>query len=514
MTSLLLYLAMVTLWWLVTWMMSHRLLKSEGRPGERRLFLLTGLIAAVIAPLIPWSEAIPEAGVYLLPEIRIGDAVAPPLSAGHAPVPGLPHLLYLLLLVYGAGLLWHLSDWVRTLNQLRRLARIAERQWIDGDEILLVPGLSSPFQFAGRIYIPASLGGDPEGFAMAVAHERAHKHMLHTLDLLVGQLIRVAFWFHPLPKLLLRQLRLIHEYQADERVIRMVDRDEYVRFLGGFRSRMAAHPTWNTLQQGPLKHRIMHMYRPFSSWGVRHRAAIFLALVGLIGLSAFVRPGRLDQTLESISPSLGLEVLASEIIATPRTGPIRRLVTDSLPPPPAPFLADAPPAVGAPPSGPPTPPLPPIPPSPPSPPAPPMPPSPVAAPARPPVPDAPPVPQVGDPEEMPRFPGCESVGDPAERASCAQQRFLSYIYQHLRYPEAAREQGLEGMAIIHFLVEPDGRVMEMSVLRDIGAGTGEAVLDVLRQMERDGIRWIPGRKKGQAIRAEMHLPVRFALPKE
>lgn len=111
-------------------------------------------------------------------------------------------------------------------------------------------------------------------------------------------------------------------------------------------------------------------------------------------------------------------------------------------------------------------------------------------------------------EEMPRFPGCEDMaGSVQEKTNCANQRLLQFIYENIRYPEAAKAQGLEGAGVVSFIIGKDGSVRDAKVRRDIGGGAGEEMLRVINEMPR----WIPGRQDGENVAVEFNLPVKFKL---
>lgn len=117
-------------------------------------------------------------------------------------------------------------------------------------------------------------------------------------------------------------------------------------------------------------------------------------------------------------------------------------------------------------------------------------------------------------EEMPRFPGCEPLADRAKRQQCAQEALLKYIYENVRYPEAAKAAGQEGTAVVAFIVREDGTLDNIKALRDPGAGIGEAAAAVVRKMNEDGLRWIPGKQRGIAVPVRFNLPIRFRIPEE
>jgi TonB family protein len=112
-------------------------------------------------------------------------------------------------------------------------------------------------------------------------------------------------------------------------------------------------------------------------------------------------------------------------------------------------------------------------------------------------------------EEMPRFPGCEDAADLSmeARRNCADKNMLEFVYNNIRYPAQAREAGVEGTVVVSFVIETDGTITEPKVLRDIGGGCGDEVLRVVNLMPR----WIPGKQKGQPVRTQFNLPIRYKL---
>lgn len=131
--------------------------------------------------------------------------------------------------------------------------------------------------------------------------------------------------------------------------------------------------------------------------------------------------------------------------------------------------------------------------------------------APPPPPPPPPPPDEPDffkvVEEMPTFPGCESVGNKDERKKCADEKMLQFIYKNIKYPAIARENGVEGMVVVRFIVEKDGKITDAHVVRDIGAQCGGEALRVVGMMPK----WNSGKQRGRPVRVQFNLPVRFKL---
>ncbi len=97
-------------------------------------------------------------------------------------------------------------------------------------------------------------------------------------------------------------------------------------------------------------------------------------------------------------------------------------------------------------------------------------------------------------EDQPEFPGGEA----------ARQRFLE---ENLRYPQMAREAGIQGTVFVTFVVETDGSVTDVRILRGIGGGCDEEAIRVVSMMPR----WEPGRQRGQPVRVQFNMPIRFRL---
>lgn len=114
-------------------------------------------------------------------------------------------------------------------------------------------------------------------------------------------------------------------------------------------------------------------------------------------------------------------------------------------------------------------------------------------------------------EKMPKFPGCENKKYEKEKEDCARVKMLEYIYSHLIYPEEASIKEIEGQVVLQFIVEADGSITDIRVVRDIGFGCGQAAVDVVESWNHMPERWIPGIQRGEAVRVIYTLPVKFKL---
>jgi TonB family protein len=117
---------------------------------------------------------------------------------------------------------------------------------------------------------------------------------------------------------------------------------------------------------------------------------------------------------------------------------------------------------------------------------------------------------VGEADEMPRFPGCEDLHAQKDKAACANQKMMTFIIDNLKYPKAAKENGIEGKVIVSFTVETDGSLSDIQAVKGIGSGCDEAAIAVVEAMPN----WVPGTKDGKKVAVSMKLPFVFKLPAE
>ena len=114
-------------------------------------------------------------------------------------------------------------------------------------------------------------------------------------------------------------------------------------------------------------------------------------------------------------------------------------------------------------------------------------------------------------EEMPVFGAdCLDLSDKEARRQCSDRAILSYFAKNLVYPPIARENGIAGTVVLRFVVEKDGSVGQVEILRDPGGGLGAEAERVLAAMNATR-RWEPGKQRGRPVRVYFNLPIRFQL---
>lgn len=97
-------------------------------------------------------------------------------------------------------------------------------------------------------------------------------------------------------------------------------------------------------------------------------------------------------------------------------------------------------------------------------------------------------------EMMPEFEGGESA-------------LLKYLAKNLKYPAVAKEAGIQGVVYIQFVVEKDGSVTEVEVLRGVHELLDKEAFRVIEEMPL----WAPGKQNGRVVRVQFSIPIRFTI---
>jgi protein TonB len=97
-------------------------------------------------------------------------------------------------------------------------------------------------------------------------------------------------------------------------------------------------------------------------------------------------------------------------------------------------------------------------------------------------------------EEQPQFPGGEEA-------------LAKFLKESIKYPEEAKSLNISGIVYLTFIVEEDGSISNLHIIRGIGGGCDEEALRVVKSMAS----WIPGKQRGVPVRVQFNLPVRFTL---
>ena len=235
---------------------------------------------------------------------------------------------------------------IQVFNLVRLMRGGIHQKDEQGNTIILINGEIPPFSIFH--FIVMSVKDYESGRQYILTHEQEHIRLGHSYDLLLMQVLKTIQWFNPFVWFISRDLKTIHEYEADQAVINQgIDAKQYQLFLVKKVVGNRLQPFTNNLNHGSLKKRIAMMYQKKSNRWLMLKALFAIPVIALT-ISAFATPAaikpveELVQTIEEeTSPSFVLqderEILANEVsnepsnLLAPETGKGSEEVSDIKP---------------------------------------------------------------------------------------------------------------------------------------------------------------------------------------
>lgn len=247
-----------------------------------RIALLAGTALCLALPLVPVRIGGPTLySEFLAAGVVTAGLEAAPAGTGTLAGPGFWTLGNILMLAYLAGAAVVLAVSIRSYFRLLRLLHQTPWAWKEGCRLHLVDRELPSLSWMRDIVMSRD---DAARFPSIFMHERAHVQCRHSLDLLLYSLVSVLQWFNPLVWICRSELKLLHEYEADERVLRQgIDATQYQLLLvkktvGEKRFLLA-----NGFNHSQLKNRIaMMQITPSAAW---KRLSLLLVLPFLAGVT-------------------------------------------------------------------------------------------------------------------------------------------------------------------------------------------------------------------------------------
>lgn len=549
------YLVLANLYLAVFYGFYYLFLRRETFFQGNRIYLLTGLLLAFALPLAEYA-GFDDSVVYQyqLPIIELGGTAAAGTAAGEAGAAGSPvgimsYIVMLYMAGCGVALFFVLLQAFGTIRALRKVVA------------------GQAFSFFGMIRIDHTAYGSDQ----IARHEQVHARQWHSADIVVMQVVKIFNWFNPVVYLYERALRLQHEYIADGKTAannQFAYAELLVSRAMGVSGPVLAN---SFSSSGLLRWRVAMLLRDKSprlhSW---RYAALLPVVAGMLvfslacnhqstkasgkaaidaqefkkvlgtyvvyreealrngtqGVLAFTFEKTDQGTIESISflnemgdgqeeevvKALQLEQVQHAAPEGKSLVSINFRISGTEPsdmPPPPPVSGDYNALGDIVIVGYQSPPPPPV--------------EPAAgsngraeATAEKKYPE-PPVMQVRTPDSEPEETGKEAQEEPRDRLFQSveinpmppggMRAFMEYVGRNYDYPQEAIEAGVNGMVQLSFVVETDGSLTDMKIVRDLGYGTGEAAIRVLQSSSK----WSPGVQNGRPVRVAYTLPIRLNL---
>jgi TonB family protein len=289
---------------LIAFYLFYRLLLSRETFHRFNRFALLGIL--LLSSLVPlcritlhqpntfsqqWTAWEDELLLAALPE---GDAVTDTAATGFS-----LNLALGVWTIYFVGMLcvavWQAAGWASMLRLIRRGQKVRNE---DGTVTVVHDGDLSPFSWMH--YIVLSRKDYEENSRAILTHERAHIRLRHSADLVLVDLGILVQWFNPASWLVKRELQQVHEFEADDEVLRQsIDAKNYQMLLIEKAVGTRLYSMANSLNQSSLKKRITMMLKKKSNPWARAKYLFVLPLTAA-AVTAFARP-EITEALRPIS---------------------------------------------------------------------------------------------------------------------------------------------------------------------------------------------------------------------
>ena len=284
-------------------------MKRETLHGVNRVVLLLVLVASMVLPLCQVKTSEPNVvteGRELLERQIIAASTTGFFAAEQAE--STPQqceddanvVVFALMAIYIIGVVVAWARYLWSLASLLLLIRRSERVAADGlprgVTVLTHPSVTTPCSWMRWMLLPpADVQARP-----IILHELSHIRLHHSWDMLLCELTCRMLWCVPFAWMLRQDLRDVHEYQADRRVLRSGIKDEeYQLLLIRKATGTGLQTVVNAFNQSPIKRRFKMMYKKPSRRWVALKAAYLLPL-GALSLVAFARPQAITEIEKTV----------------------------------------------------------------------------------------------------------------------------------------------------------------------------------------------------------------------
>ncbi len=388
--------------------------------------------------------------------------------------------------------IWFLVQIARGIIYLLHLERHSEYQVVDGIPVYRASNIQGSFTFFNRIFMDQTISSDQEEFTPMLNHESAHARLGHSYDILFLQLFRACFWWLPSAWWIQKEIKKIHEYQADAYALKSYSMDQYSSILISSILKSNGLSLASSFHDGLILKRLKAMKRKVTQlkpWKVGALTALCAILAiafacneqldGEIkkmgelsnAISFDQLPDNMKADLEPMKEQLafikleakegdnlsdiaGLQDIDEELIHSMNIDKTNNTIYIAMMKDGTNFdyVAEKSKMDGE---------------------------------------------VFTMVESQPRYPG-------------GMDAFYQYLGQEMKYPLQARKAGIEGRVYVQFIVEPDGTISEVTTLKGIGGGCDAEAERVMTNTSG----WIPGEQRGKKVRVRMVLPLIFKLNNE
>lgn len=453
---MLVYLFQLSVLWIIGWLLYYIFLSKETFHQWNRIYLLSVIALGIILPFIEINTPIANMPSFLLSELVVtANAFEPNVN---------PIIITAIegwswwegsYILYGIGVLISCSFFFKEIIHLYQLKRKSftethsEYTWIQAN-------IPSPFSFFNFLFWKERPDPQNTTHQYILRHELAHIRQGHSFDKLFLQILSILLWWHPMVYIFKHFLSQLHEYLADEAAILKGNKKQYGQLLLSFsKPKTITFPLSNTLIQSPIKSRILMLLQPISPLQNRWKYLLISPLMAFVFFAC--QPENESITKEKIPAEINSykndewshlekDYLTDTIITFDA-----KTYTETVQVVKTPFYKEV--------------------------------------------------------DQMPVFGDCPGLSG-EELKRCGDNALLQFIYNNIKYPEAARKAEIEGTALARFVVQSDGYLRDIKIVRSVSPEIDAEVLRVINSSPK----WQhAGMKDGKQVNVQFNLPIKFKL---
>jgi TonB family protein len=470
------------------------ILRNETDFKIQRAFLLSAILLSLTFPLLhlQWKGlSVPAISQimssYFLKEVTV--IAEGNTSATVAATPGLS-MAGLISMVYAVGILFFTTRFFVRLHSLVSLIRQSRTTAFEGITIIESHKNIPAFSFFNCIVI-----GRTETFSESekqniIQHEAVHAKGLHSLDILLINLLAIFFWFNPFLNVYKKIFVQLHEFEADARAVENRDVNEYCGLLAKVALESAGFKLANhfskslTLKRIEMMRTIKKKIRP---WKMAVAASVIPLAFFVIACQDQIASEVAQPLAEQIDAPLEVQRKYDQLVAANPDKKFLLMETDENMEPTLEAMKHKFGSL-----------------------------------------DQSQIhhielitPTVRPSEKVRTFAIVEftqhnkkgnrdndiyTIVDESAEPAGGMDKFYEYIAKELRYPLEARMKGIEGKVLITFIVDVDGNI-DVTGVSGIGSG---CELEAMRVVQSSP-KWIPGKNNGVAVKQEIILPISFKI---
>ena len=263
----------------VFWLLYILVFEKQNTHHFKRFYLLGAIVSALVIPLITFTKYVENKISTSLLE----NSGAIPLVEAQEKGFLIEHAEQILWIVYGLGFLLFAGRFL--VNLIRILKHIKDNHQIKTHPFvyILLNRKNIPHSFFKYIFLSKQ---DYEKNTIpeeVILHEKAHSKQLHSLDIIIIELLQVVFWFNPLIYLMKHHIKLNHEFLADRAVIYQgVSTSKYQHLLLQLSSYTGAHQLASTINYSLIKKRFTVMKSHTSKTRIWLSTLLLIPIVALL----------------------------------------------------------------------------------------------------------------------------------------------------------------------------------------------------------------------------------------